>query len=368
MGEGEIRVKRTTPAVIAAILILAVFALGGAGANAGSPKEPQSSRVVSATNEKKNGRELDPSTLPVEFRGGSKVKSPTQAGQMSPSRTIGTMASGSVYVAIDAGHGRGYGSECTSGCFTGYSPGAGYIEDEMNKKVAIRLYSNLDASADFYPAVSRWVQNNDREAADWDWYAAYQPESGKYAGDHMFLDSIPYTDNPDTSWTLNGCEGQPSTCKDNKRSTLYDRAGHANGLSTGTALHGKILVSLHFDSGSGDGPTVWVQEPSTGSTQAQYEHSVALGKAICARIYTLRFGTSNNCSTRAFTGNFAVLREAVNTLANDHAFPVVIIEMANLASSNDRAWLGTGSTQDTRLNQIGDAVYNGIVDWHNANN
>jgi hypothetical protein len=118
------------------------------------------------------------------------------------------------------------------------------------------------------------------------------------------------------------------------------------------------------------GPTVWVQPSTTGSTLAQQTASTNLGKAICGRIYELRFGSYNDCSSRVFTSDLAVLREANNTLPpNGLAFPVVLIEVANLASgSADRTWLGTGSTQDTQLNLIGDAMYNGIIDWYTTYN
>lgn len=85
-------------------------------------------------------------------------------------------------------------------------------------------------------------------------------------------------------------------------------------------------------------------------------------------MYQLRFGQANDCSSRVFEGNYAVLREANNTLANGQPLPVVIIEMANLDSTADRNWLGTGTAQTTKLTEMANAIYNGIVDWHNANN
>jgi N-acetylmuramoyl-L-alanine amidase len=344
---------RRVSLVAVLLLVMSLFSVGAPSLASDAPVAPTMQQT-----ERAKQKDVDWSTLPVEFRGGRKLIDGVSA-----------LASGTVYVAVDAGHGKGYGSTCTGGCYTGYQA-TGYNEDEMNRKVALRLFENLDVhGTTFLPAVSRWIQNNDRDAADWDSTAGGQPESGDYAIDHMFTDAVPLNNTPDTTWSLSGCDGQPSSCKDNKRATLYDRAAHANQLSVGSAAYGKIFVSIHFDSGSTNGPTVWVQPASTGSTAAQQSASTNLGKAICARIYELRFGTLNSCSTRVFTSDLAVLREANNSLPNGNAFPVVLIEVANLApGSADRTWLGTGSAQDTKLNQIGDAMYNGIVDWYNTYN
>jgi N-acetylmuramoyl-L-alanine amidase len=340
---------------LATVTLLAVNPLSQAKAASGvTSGEVQSTTIKSQV--------IDKESLTVEFRGGTKLSGTVPA---VTAEEAGITATASVYVAIDAGHGKGYGSECPNGCYTGAQPAAGYVEDEMNRKVAIQLYNKLDAAPSFFPAVSRWVSNNDREAADWDWYTSSYPlESGQYAGDHMFLDSIPYTTKPDTSWALNGC----ATCKDNKKASIYDRPAHANGLSVGDASHGKIMVSLHFDMGSRDGPLVYVQDPTIGSSTGQKDHSVALATAICNKLYTLRFGGTPDCSTRVLTGNYAVLRELFNDLPNGHGFPAVLVEIANLNSTADRTWLGTGTNQNNRMNEFGTAIYDGIVDWHNANN
>jgi len=181
-------------------------------------------------------------------------------------------------------------------------------------------------------------------------------ESGVRRVDRTWYDSPPYTNNPNKNYTTS----------DNETSSLYDRARHAIALGEGSHTYGKILVSIHFDSGSGrNGPSIHLQSPSTGSTQAQYNISKSLGLAICDRLWDTRFGTTSQCDQRIHNRNLAVLRETTNTLNSGQPFPVVLIEVADPSSSGDKTWLGTGSTLTSRLNSLGDAIAAGILDFYN---
>ena len=307
--------------------------------------------TATAAHPKRGGQKPIPwEQLPVEFRGGSKLA--MAAGSVEPLTSGGFM-----YVEIDAGHGFTWGSDSINGQYTGAVYNGLPREDELNRKVALRLYNDLDtdASRAYYPAVSRWIQNNDHDAADWDYYRP--TENSTQRVDSAFYDLPPYTNIPNKSLKVGY----------NVTSANYDRAAHANMLSEGTHTYGKILVTIHFNSQSGhDGPDIVLQNPTTGSTQAQYDISKKLGLYICDAIWSTRFSTTSQCSSRIQRQDLTVLREVFNNLSNGQPFPAVLIEVLDPSNSGDNAWLGTGSTLDSRLNMLGDAIATGVRNFYNA--
>jgi hypothetical protein len=111
-----------------------------------------------------------------------------------------------------------FGSDCRGGCRTGSTAPDGTYEDDINRTLAQKVYAKLDASAEFHPGLSRWVQNNNNAAADWDRIANSLPESNM--------------NRKDRAW--------------------YDRAAHANQLATGSRLPGPphLSPSCPWDAGS----------------------------------------------------------------------------------------------------------------------
>jgi N-acetylmuramoyl-L-alanine amidase len=126
---------------------------------------------------------------------------------------------------------------------------------------------------------------------------------------------------------------------------------------------GKILISIHFDKGAStnSGPFVVINRVGTGTSQAHHDKSRQLGTNICNRLLTTRFGAGSGKTCYVDSaGDWTVLREVKDTI------PAVIIEVLNFNNTSDMNWLGTGSTRDAKLDQLAQAIYQGIRDYYNA--
>ncbi|MFZ5824717.1 MAG: hypothetical protein ACOY94_10350 [Bacillota bacterium] len=317
-------------AVGLALLLIAIMII--AAASDGRPPEEEI-------------EEVDPFTqLPVEFRGGSKLRAGARARPPA----------GSMFVSLDAGHGFLYGARMAAGQFTGADYGISIPrEDELARLVAQRVYRVLDETPRIFPAVSRWIHQNPNSVPDWDRYGP--TAGGRRQTSRPWYDLPPQTTEPNVGYNP----------FQNERSSLYDRARHATALEAGTHPYGKVLVSIHFNAVSGeDGPSVHLQSPTNGSTEAQYAISASLGLAICDELWRLRFGSPSRCSQRLYRRDLAVLREVPDTLPNGQPFPAVLIEVLDLSRTADRDWLGTGEALTANVGSLGDAVARGIQRFH----
>lgn len=141
------------------------------------------------------------------------------------------------------------------------------------------------------------------------------------------------------------------------------RAAHANQLATGSHGVGKILISLHFTKGraTDSGPFVVINRVGTGTSQSHQDKSRQVGTSICNRLLTTRFGSGHGktCFVDA-AGDWTVLREVKDTI------PAVIVELLNFSNTSDMTWLGTGSARNAKLDQLAEAIYQGIRDYYNA--